>query len=180
MYPNLNTPSRLEVDASGSAVGAVLSQQKEDEEWYPVEFASRQFSQQEERWRSCPRFDIYTDHESLSWVWGTPIGNVGRWALRLQEYSFTIHHRKGNDNVVADHLSRSVVHLPTEANIDRVALQWSVICSVFAERAGGGIRSYICGSPRNWQNHVALETSPLVAEYERGYSSILEAMSTVC
>eukprot|EP00923_Selenidium_pygospionis_P036872 GHVN01064601.1.p1 GENE.GHVN01064601.1~~GHVN01064601.1.p1 ORF type:complete len:145 (+),score=0.78 GHVN01064601.1:1961-2395(+) len=129
---------------------------------------------------SCPRFDIYTDHESLSWVWGTPIGNVGRWALRLQEYSFTIHHRKGNDNVVADHLSRSVVHLPTEANIDRVALQWSVICSVFAERAGGGIRSYICGSPRNWQNHVALETSPLVAEYERGYSSILEAMSTVC
>jgi len=37
-------PTKLETDASDFALGAVLSQLREDEKWHPVAFLSRKFS----------------------------------------------------------------------------------------------------------------------------------------
>lgn len=55
-------------------------------------------------------FTVVTDHYSLLWLQNLKdlTGRLARWAVRLQQYSFKIVHRKGKENVVADMLSRSV------------------------------------------------------------------------
>lgn len=63
-------------------------------------------------------FTVVTDHYSLIWLdrLKDPTGRLGRWALQLQQYKYTIIHRKGKDNVVPDFLSRSVSTTQSEAN----------------------------------------------------------------
>lgn len=53
-------------------------------------------------------FEIYTDYSSLKWLMTTKdlTGRLVRWSLKLQPYTFTIHHRKGSLNLVPDCLSR--------------------------------------------------------------------------
>ncbi len=55
---------------------------------------------------------MYTDHNNLRWLldakWSS--GKLARWALRLGEYDFTIHHTKGALNAAADALSRYPLH----------------------------------------------------------------------
>lgn len=53
---------------------------------------------------------MVTDHYSLKWLHNLkdPTGRLARWALKLQQYSFEIVHRKGKEHVVPDALSRSV------------------------------------------------------------------------
>ena len=49
-----------------------------------------------------------TDHAALIPILTKlePCGRTGRWAMELMEYNFTIEHRSGKDNPVADALSR--------------------------------------------------------------------------
>lgn len=51
-----------------------------------------------------------TDHKALKPTWLTInqnfVGRLGRWALLLQEFGFTIQYRKGQENKVTDALSR--------------------------------------------------------------------------
>lgn len=52
-------------------------------------------------------FKVVTDHASLKWFMGQRDlgGRLARWALQLQGMNFSIEHRRGKDNVVADALS---------------------------------------------------------------------------
>jgi len=56
-------------------------------------------------------FKVITDHASLKWLMGQKVlsGRLARWSLKLQDFDFTIEHRKGSLNVVQDALSR--VHM---------------------------------------------------------------------
>lgn len=56
-------------------------------------------------------FDLYTDHQALRWIMNLydAFGRLARWRLRLLEYDFTVHYRKGLKNQIADAISR----LPT-------------------------------------------------------------------
>ena len=56
-------------------------------------------------------FDLYTDHQSLKWIFNLSdaSGRLARWRLRLMESDFTIKYKKGAANTVADAISR----LPT-------------------------------------------------------------------
>ena len=51
-------------------------------------------------------FDLYTDHENLTRLYSTGSQKVMRWRMYMQEYNFTIHYKKGEENTVADAFSR--------------------------------------------------------------------------
>ena len=60
-------------------------------------------------------FTVRTDHEALEWLASARYKNakLERWALRLQEFDFSVQYKKGCENVVADCLSR----LPPEGTL---------------------------------------------------------------
>ena len=118
-------------DASGFAVGACLSQRKDDVE-RPIAFASRTLSPAERKYSASERealaalwacekwhfylygrpFTLVTDHQALTSLLST--GGSGhrplrlhRWASRLYRYSFRVLYKPGKENVVADCLSRA-------------------------------------------------------------------------
>lgn len=126
--PDFAKPFTISCDASGIGIGAVLSQEYDQGEGV-VAYASRTLTRQEQKFatteREClaviwavekfrpyvegTRFTVITDHYSLLWLNNLkdPTGRLGRWALRLQAYDFNLVHRKGQDNVVPDLLSRT-------------------------------------------------------------------------
>ncbi len=123
-------PTRLESDASDYAIGAVLSQQHEDDLWHPLAYISRTLNPAERNydihdkemlavvfacieWRplllslSDP-FVVLTDHHALEYFMTTKILNrrQARWAERLADFHFTLSYRPGTANTSADALSR--------------------------------------------------------------------------
>ena len=124
----------LEVDASGSAMGAVLLQQQPDGTKRPINFMSKTFNQAQRN------YDIF-DREFLAMLWGlqhsrpllvgsphkvivrTDHNNLQYWrdpqkisrriareVLELADYDIEIHHLQGKDNGRADTLSRREDH----------------------------------------------------------------------
>ena len=55
------------------------------------------------------RFVIQSDNAALSWLQRleNPAGRLARWALTLQKYDYTVVHKPGMQNKVADALSRA-------------------------------------------------------------------------
>jgi len=120
---------RMEVDASGYALGGVLSQ-FQDKKWKTVAFISRVMSPAElnydiydkellaiifalEEWRcylmdAREKFEIWTDHKNLTYFRSPQRLNArqARWYLTLQEYDFELKHIPGKQNNKADILSR--------------------------------------------------------------------------
>ena len=128
-------PTRVEVDACGSGLGAVLSQQHSDQ-WRPVYYASRRLTGPESRYGAIElealaicwgvtrfrpyvtglQFTVVTDHKPLLKLFAPdyPLARasirIQRLLLRVQDLSFSVSYRPGRDNLLADALSR----LPVE------------------------------------------------------------------
>ena len=127
-FPDYGRTFILDTDASGTGIGAVLSQQQEDGVERVVAYASRVLTRPERRYCVTRqellavvvfiqhfrpyllgrRFLLRTDHGSLTWLsnFKEPEGQLARWLERLQEYDFTILHRPGRKHQNADSLSR--------------------------------------------------------------------------
>ncbi|KAJ7986814.1 hypothetical protein DPEC_G00332290 [Dallia pectoralis] len=125
----------LDTDASNEGLGAVLAQVTAKGERV-IAYYSRTFSRPEKNYCVTRRellavvesvnqfkhylcglkFLIRTDHASLKWLlsFREPEGQVARWIERLQEYNFTILHRKEEAHTNADGLSRRPC--PTECS----------------------------------------------------------------
>lgn len=125
--PDYTQTFTLQTDASGTGIGAVLTQSLDDEE-HVVAYASRALSEAERKYSTTEReclavlwsikkfrpyvegyhFKVITDHHALKWLreLKNPTGRLARWALELLEYDFDITHRKGTMHDVPDALSR--------------------------------------------------------------------------
>lgn len=127
--PDFSKPFAIQTDASDVGLGAVLFQEADGFE-HPIAYASRTLTRAEQKYSVTEReclavlfgvekfrcyvegtdFTVFTDHASLKWLYNLkdPIGRLARWCIRLSQFAFTLVHRKGTQNVVADFLSRHV------------------------------------------------------------------------
>ncbi|XP_070184094.1 uncharacterized protein [Littorina saxatilis] len=118
----------LRTDASNEALGAVLLQEQGGN-LHPVAYASKKLNSAErnystiekeclgvvwgvkrfEQYLYAEQFVIETDHQPLQYLQKskTENGRLMRWALQLQQHSFTLKVIPGKDNVGADFLSRA-------------------------------------------------------------------------
>ena len=125
-YPNFSESNifTLHTDASGKALGAVLSNQNTR----PIAFASRALNKAELNYSTIEnellgvvwairhfrpylygrKFEIFTDHRPLVYLFtlNDPSSRLTKFRLALEEYKFDVIYKKGSENVVAGALSR--------------------------------------------------------------------------
>ncbi|KAK3548305.1 hypothetical protein QTP70_009572 [Hemibagrus guttatus] len=130
-HPDLDLPFVVEVDASSSGLGAVLSQRHgEPGKLHPCAFYSRKLTSAEvnydvgnrellaiiaalEEWRHWLEgvrhpFQVLTDHRNLEYLRGAKRLNPrqARWAIFFTRFAFTVTYHPGSKNGKADALSR--------------------------------------------------------------------------
>ena len=127
--PDLSKPYLLYTDASGTGMGAVLSQRHNVGEKV-IAFASQHFKKSERNYSTIEKeaaavlwavkhfrsyligakFRILSDHAPLKWLFGNQgaAGRLGRWQAQLLEFEGLegIEYIRGADNSPADALSR--------------------------------------------------------------------------
>uniref|UniRef100_A0A3B3H4X2 Gypsy retrotransposon integrase-like protein 1 n=1 Tax=Oryzias latipes TaxID=8090 RepID=A0A3B3H4X2_ORYLA len=120
----------VEVDASESGVGAVLSQRASDNKVHPCAYFSRKLTPAErnydignrellavklalEEWRhwlegAAQPFLVWTDHKNLEYIRTAKRLNPrqARWALFFDRFNFCLSYRPGSRNLKPDALSR--------------------------------------------------------------------------
>ncbi len=132
-YPVLATslwerPFILQTDASDSGIAYVLAQRNEIGEEHPLAYGSRKLLPRERKFSTIEKealaivegtrhfriylegteFTIETDHDPLTHLakLKDSHGRIGRWALSMQPYHYTINHKPGRLNTNANGLSR--------------------------------------------------------------------------
>ena len=147
-YPDFDKEFILSTDASGHALGFILSQKDSNKKERVIAYGGRSLRPPERSWSISERetlaliegiknyrvylagrkFTAVTDHSALQYLQRTkdPTGRLGRWALFLQEYDFTVQYKPGRIHLNADALSRrpytddtSLTKPETEAHIEQ-------------------------------------------------------------
>jgi hypothetical protein len=126
-------PLRLYTDASNYGIGGYLCQVVRSKHGQvleePLGFISKSLTDTECRWsvyekeayaifycftkwehflRSNKHFHLFTDHKNLTFLNNPPSQKVMRWRLAVQDFNFSIAYIKGEENNVADAMSRCV------------------------------------------------------------------------
>ena len=116
----------LQVDASIVGVGGTIGNRFPDGDRH-CGCCSHAFTDAESRWKTIGQeafaiifcvmffrpvlwghpFLLETDHRNLTFIHGGTSSKIVRWSLALQEFCFAIKQTPGEDNVVADVLSRN-------------------------------------------------------------------------
>jgi hypothetical protein len=137
-HPDKSKPYFLETDASGAAMGAVLSQRQVDGRLHPIAFMSSSFSLAElnydthdkellaiirafEHWRiflegTKETVTVFTDHKNLEhWKTARTFNcHHACWYLTLAPYNFMIAYRPRKQSQKPDALSRRADHMELE------------------------------------------------------------------
>ena len=146
IQPNLDQPFELEVDASGFALGAVLTQRGKDNKRHPVAYFSTTLTEPERNydiydlellaivkglrhWRqylagSPHKITVFTDHANLQY-WRQPqkiSRRIAREVLELSEFDIELKHIPGTNNGRADALSRRPDYDQGENDNDQVTV----------------------------------------------------------
>ena len=129
-FPDYSLPWIIRSDSSTIAVGAVLFQEFTDQTGsvihQPISFASHKYSGAAINWDTYKQeayalyyaviqfgyylrgkeFTVETDHRNLVWMETSQVPIVVRWRVLLQSFNFVVRHIPGQQNTVADWLSR--------------------------------------------------------------------------
>ena len=133
-YPDFSKPFHIYTDASDYQLGAVIMQDDK-----PLAFYSRKLNSAQKNYTTGEQellsivetvkefrtmlwgneLIIHTDHKNI--IYGNLSNDrITRWRLILEEYSPTFLHIKGQDNIVADALSRLDKHMtPRDGDINQ-------------------------------------------------------------
>ncbi|XP_062404413.1 uncharacterized protein LOC134094507 [Sardina pilchardus] len=145
-FADFNLPFILEVDASHTGLGAVLSQEQQGK-IRPVAYASRSLSPAERnyssmkleflgmKWAMTNKFREYLwGQQCTVWTDNNPLSHLGtaklgateqRWEAELAAFNYTIRYRPGRTNRNADALSRQPTGPPgqtTQSSIPGTAI----------------------------------------------------------
>ncbi|GJS67859.1 ty3-gypsy retrotransposon protein [Tanacetum coccineum] len=164
--PNFTKPFDVTTDASGMAIGAVLSQDNK-----PIAFFSKKLchtmqgqstytkefyaiTEAVKKWRQYllgRRFRIYTDHHSLKHILTQTIQTPEqqKWVTKLLGYDFEVLYKPGRENTVADALSR--VDIPSMLAISYPTAPWL-----------DDIRSYYSTNPQGIEFAASITADPTV------------------
>lgn len=131
-FPVNDAPLAIFTDASDTAMGAVL-QQKLDDTWQPISFFSRKLSKAQcnystydrellavyhaikyfRHWLEGKHFIVFTDHKPLIYAFQQKPDKCSPRQFRhldfISQFTTDIRHVSGQDNVVADTLSRCFI-----------------------------------------------------------------------
>ncbi|KAG9390661.1 hypothetical protein J8273_8027 [Carpediemonas membranifera] len=134
-HPQPDETLHLYTDASDVAVGGMLA----NEEGHPIAFFSHTLNPTQRRWSTTEQecyglyfgmtkmkrylagrhFVTHTDHRNLLFAHKSTNAKVIRWRLAMNEFDFDLVHIPGQENTVADTLSR-LVHVSTaEASLNK-------------------------------------------------------------
>ncbi|KAF8694100.1 hypothetical protein RHS03_08246, partial [Rhizoctonia solani] len=137
IHSNPNLPYYLETDASGVAMGAILSQQGKDNQLHPIAYMSKSFSGAEatydthnkellaiikalEEWRifleaTDRPIQVFTDHWNLEyWMQAQTFNHRhAQWRTFLSNFNFEIHYCPGKQSGKPDALSRQSDYVDT-------------------------------------------------------------------
>ena len=144
-------PIRVYTDASDYGIGAYLCQVLEDGSEVPIEFISRTLTKGERKWSTYEKeafaiffalrkweshlrdvkFTLFTDHKNLTYINKDPNAKVMRWRLAVQDYDFDIAYIPGENNIIADGLSRLCPKTSHEIDedIEKVSTSINCICA---------------------------------------------------
>ncbi|CAG2191073.1 Retrovirus-related Pol polyprotein from transposon 17.6,Retrovirus-related Pol polyprotein from transposon 297 [Mytilus edulis] len=133
-HPNNADEFILDVDASGTGIGAVLQQVQEGRERV-IAYASRSLNRAERNYCITQqellavryfvdyfrqyllgrKFKIRSDHQALIWLFRLkePRGRIARWIEVLSAYNFSIEYRAGKKWVMQMHLAAVIIHMTT-------------------------------------------------------------------
>ena len=129
-YPNFNDVFEIHTDASGTQLGAVISQKGS-----PIAFYSRKLNPTQTQYTTMERellaivetlkefrnillgqqIHVYTDHKNLTYrAFNTY--SIIHWHLIIEEFSPKLVYVKGQNNIIADALSRLDMEPPRKAD----------------------------------------------------------------
>lgn len=170
--PDFSRSFTIQSDASGVAIGGILTQEIEGIERV-IAYASRSLSKSEKNFSTMERellaiifciekfrgyvegtrFKVLTDHASLQWLnnFQNATGRLARWQVKLQQYSFDLIYKKGSSNIVPDFLSRTPP-LDTEissvhSNDDHLEVLVIDIEPTFSDKWYLGLRDKVQANP---------------------------------
>ena len=154
-------PLTLTCDASATGIAAVISHTTESGQERPIAYASKTLSDAEKKYSQVEKealaiifgvkkfhkylfgrkFVLYTDHKSLTTIFGEKKGipavttaRLQRWAIVLSAYDYKISHKKGSDIANADALSRLPISVDkVDSSNDWLGTDYFQNCLAFCE-----------------------------------------------
>ena len=174
--PMQNIPYRLTCDASDFAMGAVLEQEQEMNKFKPIGFFSAKFNEAQCKYitydkemlaivsalkhfkylliGSPHKVEVVTDHQPITHLNNQDarmIARWGRWVPELCDFNLKFTYRPGQQNMVADYLSRNPAHKDKD-HLEKSKLQ-------LAEDIGR-----VFGLNHTWINNMVTSTRQLSNE----------------
>jgi len=164
-------PVLIETDTSDFTIGAVLSQQDDEERLHPIAFHSRKFQPVEinyeihdkellgivdafKHWcRYCEgakhQIQVFSDDQNLEYFTTTKVLNrrQARWAQEMAGVDFRMYYRPGSQNGKPDTLSRRLEYRPEKGGVENQPITTVLQETHLAEPNRQG-RSFICSSAR--------------------------------